>query len=209
MKNGFLYEFINIFLNSLKYLNLVELFKIVSIKITPCNSSIETKVKNSRVSVDLFIVIKWLFILYLWVFEITDSFFVITVWYLLTANLYTYFYYHTWSSKILRDKHFNTDRIKHRFVNLLQAIFYSIFGFAYLYHQPYSSEFIWNGGDPSVMHSIMFSLSNSLTASYDQVKPSTEIAYFITIIQLLMIFIFLTIIISGSIPQVNLKKQKE
>lgn len=203
MESGFLYQILNKLLNSMKYINLVELFKFVGLKLTPENSLIETKIKYSRTSVDIFIVAKWFFVLILILFDVTNTWLVIVVWYLLFANLYTYFYYHTWSSEILNDPYFDTARIKRRFLNLLLAIFYSVFGFAYLYNIPYSTEFMWASKTPNFLHSLWYSLSNSLTASYDQVKPITDVGNSISMIQLIIVFIFVTIIISDSIPQIN------
>ena len=193
----------------MKYINLVELFKFIGRKLTPKNSLIETRINYSRTSVDIFIVAKWLFILLLILFDVTNIWLVIAVWYLLFANLYTYFYYHTWSSEILNDRYFDTTRIKRRLLNLLLAIFYSVFGFAYLYYIPYSTEFIWAGKTPNFLHSLWYSLSNSLTASYDQVRPITDVGNSISMIQLIIMFIFVTIIIGGSIPQINSDMEEE
>ena len=209
MKSSFLYQILNKLLNSMKYINLVELFKFIGRKLTPKNSLIETRINYSRTSVDIFIVAKWLFILILILFDVTNTWLVIAVWYLLFANLYTYFYYHTWSSEILNDRYFDTTRIKRRLLNLLLAIFYSVFGFAYLYYIPYSTEFIWAGKTPNFLHSLWYSLSNSLTASYDQVRPITDVGNSISMIQLIIMFIFVTIIIGGSIPQINSDMEEE
>ena len=209
MKSSFLYQILNKLLNSMKYINLVELFKFIGRKLTPKNSLIETRINYSRTSVDIFIVAKWLFILLLILFDVTNIWLVIAVWYLLFANLYTYFYYHTWSSEILNDRYFDTTRIKRRLLNLLLAIFYSVFGFAYLYYIPYSTEFIWAGKTPNFLHSLWYSLSNSLTASYDQVRPITDVGNSISMIQLIIMFIFVTIIIGGSIPQINSDMEEE
>ena len=203
MKSSFLYQILNKLLNSMKYMNLVELFKFVGRKLAPKNSLIETRIKYSRTSVDIFIVSKWLFILILILFDVTIIWFVIAVWYLLFANLYTYFYYHTWSSEILHDRHFDATRIKRRFLTLLLAIFYPVFGFAYLYYIPYSTEFDWTDKTPNFWRSLSYSLSNSLTASYDRVKSITDVGDSISMIQLIIMFIFVTIIIGGSIPQIN------
>lgn len=208
IKTGFLYKLLDRLLNIIQYLNLVELFKYVGKKISPPKSPIETKIEYTRVSVDIFIVAKWLFLIILWGFKVTNLVVVIIVWYLLIMNLYTYFYYHTWASKILIDQYFDTDRIKRRFIYLLLSILYSVFGFAYFYNYPYSSEFLWADGSPNFLHSLWFSVSNSLTGSYDQVKPITNLGYSISMIQLIIMFIFITIIISSSIPQTHSEKSE-
>jgi hypothetical protein len=204
MNTGFLFQLLNSFLKLLRFINLVELFKFVGRILTPKNSSIETKIKYSRTSVDIFILAKWIFVAVLILLKISNFGFVITVWYLLIANLYTYFYYHIWSSKMLADPHFDITRIKLRFQNLLFAIFFSVFGFAYFYYIPYSAAFDWAGKMPSFVSSLWYSISNSLTASYDQVIPVTDTGNSISMIQLVIMFIFITIIISSSIPQANI-----
>ena len=140
-------------------------------------------------------------------FKISNPLSAFVVWYLSLTNLYTYFYYHIWSSEILSDVHFGIDRIKRRFTTLTLAVSYTIFGFAYLYAIPYSDEFTWSNDTPTFLKSLWFSVSNSLTASYDQVKPITDLGSSISMIQLLMMFIFLTIIIGGSIPQPKLTEE--
>src|SRR3990167_7363264 len=96
MKNGFLYQIIKTTLDSLKYLNLVELFKTVGKKINPQKAT-----EYSRISVDTFIVLKWLFIFFIWVFGATNFWLTILVWYLIFTNIYTYFYYHIWADDAL------------------------------------------------------------------------------------------------------------
>jgi hypothetical protein len=199
--NGFLYPLINCAMNSMRYICLVELFKVIGKNIAGGNNFLS--VNYSRIAVDIFIVTKWLFLLLLWVFGVISKWATIAVWYLLATNLYTYFYYHTWSSEIFSDPYVNPDRIKRRFTNLVLAISYTVFGFGYLYNLPYAKEYSWHNGTPVFFQALWYSASTSLTASYDQVRPVTEVGNSISMIQLLMMFIFLTIIIGGSIPQTN------
>lgn len=201
MEHGILFTLANFLINSLKYLNLVELFKFVGKKITPKNTSIETEITYSRIAVDIFISLKWLFLFFLILVKPMQPIITIIVWYLLLSNLYTYFYYHTWSSSILIDPFMDHNRIKRRFFNLILAMAYSTFGFSYLYFHPYSSDFHWGSSTPKFLNALWFSISNSLTSGYDQVMPMSECGRTIAMIQLLIIFIFITIIISGSIPQ--------
>ncbi len=201
VRNGFLYPAIDWFLDVLKYLCLVEGYKFVGRKLAGKNK--ELSVSYSRIAVDLFIASKWLFLMILWVYRVANSLTTLLVWYLLLTNLYSYFYYHTWSSDLFTDKYFDVHRIKRRFNGLILAISYAMFGFAYLYNIPYSNEFEWSGGSPTFFKSLWLSISNSLTAGYDQVRPVTDLGYSLSMIQLLMMFIFLTIIVAGSVPQTN------
>jgi hypothetical protein len=75
--------------------------------------------------------------------------------------------------------------------------------FDYLYSPPYAKEFSRTNGVPTFFQTLWFSVSISLTASYDQVKLVRNTGYFITMIQLLMMLLFLTIIIGWAIPQTN------
>jgi len=207
--NGFIYPLVNSLMNILKKINLVEGFKYISKLLASKTGSRETQLKYSRIAVDLFITFKWLFIFWILLAGINKIWIVIIVWYLLFTNLYTYFYYHTWSTEILIDVKFNVDRIKRRFTNLIQAISFSLFGFTYLYFIPYSSEFYWVDDQPVFIQSLWFSILNSLTASYEQVKPISNLGNTIANIQLIMMFVFLSIIIGGSVPQLINSKEKE
>ena len=201
MNNGILYSVFDKFLNGLRYVSIVELFKFIAVKISPKISSRDVILRNLRASVDLFIVLKWLLVIFLILGKVSHSWATVGVWYLVATNLYTYFYFHTWSSDILTDPYMDIDRIKRRFLNLLQAILFTIFAFTYLYAFPYSHEFIWEKGETSILRSVWYSVSNSLTASYNQVAPSSDLGNSVSMIQLLIMFAFLTIIIGGSVPQ--------
>lgn len=199
---GYIYPILNKCLNFLRYLSLVEGFKYIG-KIFAEQGDAQKSINYARFSVDIFITLKWVFIVILLAIKVNNALLVSIVWYLLVTNIYTYFYYHTWSSEILSDSYFDADRIKRRFTTLSLAISYTIFGFAYLYRVPYSNDFSWNNNMPTFFQSLWFSISNSLTANYDQVKPITNFGYSVSMIQLLMMFVFLTIIIGGTIPQPN------
>jgi hypothetical protein len=124
------------------------------------------------------------------------------VWYLIATNIYSYFYYHIWTDDAQNTKEYDFDRMRRRFVNLILAIMFSAFSFAFLYRFPYYSEFVWNS-EMIAGNAIWFSISNSLAANYEVVKSQTEFGNTLTMIQLILTFIFITIIISRSIPQKN------
>jgi hypothetical protein len=194
MQNGFLYLLIRTVFDNLKYLNLVELLKVIAVKHNPQNS-----LASSRISVDTFIVLKWLFIAVIWITGQTNCSLTFIVWYLIVANIYTYFYYHIWTDDALNTSGYDNDKIRRRFVNLILAVAFSDFCFAYLYRQPYSLEF----SNTETGNNFWFSVSNSLAANYDTIKPISELGNSVAMIQLIFTFIFVTIIISRSIPQKN------
>ena len=193
--NGFIYEVVKVVIDNLKYLNLVELFKAIAKKIKPNQSD-----EYSKIAVDIFIVMKWIFVSILIFLEINNSWITVFVWYLIATNLYTYFYYHNWIDESLNTSNFDNDRIRRRFVNLILAICFSNYSFSYLYKFPYNSEFSWISNE-IIGDSFTYSICNSITANYDLVKPISSLAFSISTIQIFISFIFITIVISRSIPQ--------
>ena len=200
--NGFIYPIIKFVINMIKYLNLVELFKCIAKHIVSGNNVVAAL----RISVDIFIVLKWLFIIVIWTFGYSNPFLSIFVWYLIITNLYTYFYYHIWSDEALNTDNFTKDRIRRRFINLILAFAYSIFCFAYLFQFVYFLDINWDNKSISFVNAVMFSFNNSLGGSYNDINPQTGLGHFICSIELLITFIFATLILSRSIPQTNSPK---
>ncbi len=203
MKNGIIYTATKIFLDNLKYLNLVELFKYVAYLINPQKNNVEWELAFSRTAVDIFIILKWVLILILSKYNITSDFFTVLTWYLILTNVYTYFYYHIWRDEALNTENFNMDRIRRRFVTLILAVGYSDLCFAYLYKVPFKHNFQWHSDLITFTKSTWFSISNSLAANYNAVEPITDFGYNVSMIQLILTFVFVTIILSKSIPQTN------
>jgi len=200
--NGFIYPFLKFIIDKIKYLNLVELFKCIAKTMV----SQKKVVAASRIAVDIFIILKWLFIIFIWYFGYSNLFLSILVWYLIITNLYTYFYYHIWSDEALKTDNFTKDRIRRRFVNLIIAFAYSIFCFAYLFQFVYFLDIDWNSKNISWINSVMFSFNNSLGGSYSNISPQTDLGSFICGIELFITFIFATLILSRSIPQTDSEK---
>jgi hypothetical protein len=201
MDTGPIFTVFDNLISKLRYLNLVELFKCAAVRITPEEAPINVRLRNLRLSVDVYIGLKWLFILLLLFSGISNPLTTLVAWYLAVANLYTYFLLHVWSRDVMTDSHMDVDRVRRRFFNLIQAIFFTLICFAYFYAMPYRSEFAWAGGQPSIIDSLWYSISNSLTSNYVQVVPISNAGVAVSMVQLLMMFAFLTIIIGGSVPQ--------
>lgn len=199
MKNGLLYPIINFIIDILKYFNLVEIYK--NILVTIFNKY--NKLTVNRFAIDSFIILKWIFIIVILYSKSTNCFLTILVWYLLYSNLYTYFYYHIWHNDTANDQYNSPERIRRRFINLLTSIGFSNMCFAYLYRLPYLAEFEWSEKIPLTTKSIWFSFANSLTANYEFVKPISKVGVDLTITQLIISFIFLTMILGNSIPKTN------
>jgi hypothetical protein len=201
MKNGLLYIIFKFILDNLRHLTIVEWFKIIAKKINPKKNNQDSTLAYSRTAVDIFIILKWSFVLLISKYSLTSSFLTFFVWYLLLTNIYSYFYYHIWTDEALNTDDFAKDRIRRRFINLLLAVGYSDLCFAYLYKIPYSSNFEWSDNSTTFLKSIWYSISNSLAANYEDVKPLTDFANTISMTQLVITFIFITIILGNSIPQ--------
>lgn len=197
LRNGIIYSSIDWLIETLKFLSLVEFFKFLVDKIYP-----KDRVISSRIAVDIFIISKWVFLLIILMNTYNSKLITFIVWYLIITNIYTYFYYHAWDKEVLVGT-FSPERIKRRFLSLLLAIGFNILSFTYLFRLPYSSNFKWNENFINTANAFKLSISNSLISGYESVKPITEIGHNLNIAQLCITFIFITIIISNSIPQLN------
>ena len=88
-------------------------------------------------------------------------------------------------------------------LNLILSIGFNVVSFAYFFAQPFSKNFQWKNGFSTLQDSLFFSLANSFTTNYDSVKSITEIGHKITLMETVSSFVFLTIILSNSIPQIK------
>ncbi|MGQ4669243.1 hypothetical protein ACUIJ5_00250 [Bacillus toyonensis] len=60
-----------------------------------------------------------------------------------------------------------------------------------------------DGSEATFSKSLLLSLSNTIPLSYDSVKAVTEIGNYIKVSQILLSFLFITIILTQSIPKAN------
>lgn len=207
MKNGFIYPFFDDLFSKLYYLNLVEGFKKLATLFNKQKGNKEQNDAYKRIGTDVFIVFKWILLLVFWKFKITHWTITVFVWYLIVTNLYTYFIYHIWDKGALKTDDYLIDRTRRRFLNLMLAVAYSITCFAYLIEVPYVSDFNWGDKLPvTAFHAIQFSFSNSLAANYSVISPKTDDGNLICNLELIITFVFVTIILSRSIPQTNSDK---
>jgi hypothetical protein len=200
MGNGIIYPITNWCIKILYYINLVEWVKKIFVKILKVWFN---EISISRVAVDIFIIGKWIFLLILMKYHYESDFLTIIVWYLMWSNIYTYFYYHIWKDDSFNSTFNSPIRIRRRFITLLSSIGFSNLTFAYLYRLPYYSSFQWKQDIPKNIQSIWYSCANSLTANYEYVKPLDKTGTDLTIIQLAISFVFLTMILGNSIPSSN------
>lgn len=204
LNHGFIYPIIDRFL---KFVNdrlcLVEFFKYTAKLFVQPKDNKSLEVIYCRMAVDYFIFFKWSLVVIFWLTSSKGLIPIIVVWYLIITNLVTYFYHHLWKNDLYVDKYFSAERIKRRFTTLILAIFFSIFAFAYLYAVPYFEYFSWTQNSNIFFSSMLYSIANSLTVNYGLVNPILETGYIVSVIQLAMMFVFFSVLLSGAIPQFN------
>lgn len=201
MKYGFIYEIFKSIIEGLKYLGLVELFKLIAKKLNPTPLDERKGTIYSRVAVDIYISLKWILLIIFLLTSLNGFWSCLIIWYLIITNIHTYFYYHVWDKAAINLLEADEHCLRRRFINLLLAITFSNICFAYLYSTYYSNDFNWGTSGVLKLHAIWFSISNSVAANYNAISPNTDLANSISMIQLLITFLFVTIIISRSIPQ--------
>jgi hypothetical protein len=148
---------------------------------------------------DLFIIGKWVLLLW-WL--VHESYSPVRTWitaYLLFTNVFTYFHYHAW--KIMSvGRYLTAERIQRRLINSILAVAYSMVAFSYLYGGPFRASMTWSASvDSPRMEALLFSITNSLTVGYGSVQPGTLGARALCTSQLVNMFFFATIIVSASL----------
>ena len=202
MKNGILYAGFNLLMEGLKWLSLVEYFKLLSRYFfkNKTQDIIKTAEKNA---VDAFIILKWGLVVLAYVYGWENSFLTLVIWYLIVANIYTYFYYHVWDKITMNVDNFSIKQAQRRFLNLLLSIGFSNVSFAYLYKIPYYDDFNWDKSSDHPINSLLYSITNSIAANFSYVSPCTIEGTQVSLIQLFISFLFLTIILAKSMPQTS------
>lgn len=198
MKSGLIYSIVDYIVENLQRLNLVELFKWAAKRLYPSNEIVAL-----RLGVDIFILLKWLTVIVFWINQVTSKFASLILWYLILTNLYTYFYHHTWTKDLYKEN-FTLDRVKRRFIYLLLAILFNIFSFAYLIRHPFSENYEWANQIATTKNALLISVANSLAICFDSVTATTQFGQALNITETATMFVFLTIILSNSIPQIKI-----
>lgn len=169
------------------------------------NPSDEELRRNANVWIDSFVVLKWLIVLALLLASQGGWVAAILMVYLLFFNLFSYFYYHGWGSqyqppRLSRDEGLARDR--RRLISFLLAFMFSIFGFAYLYAIQIPSRLEWPS-EPNLLDAVYLSISNSFTLTYNGFQPRDQVSRGILLLQLINVFVFLTVLIGNAIPSVG------
>ncbi|WP_429103130.1 ion channel [Aeromonas veronii] len=205
MQNGFIHYFFDALMKTGRYLNAVEYFKKTSqffyLLRAPDKHTDSTYLRQAaNIGIDIFIVLKWLFIAFLWALGINHAVVTVIVWYLLISNVFTYFDYHAWNLSPSTPE--TTERSQRRFLTVLLSMGYTIFCYAYFYGVVYFANFNW-GAHSSTLDMIYFSVANALTVTYGDVSLLDTTARLLCASQLSVTFIFV-LIIASSIPTKNI-----
>jgi hypothetical protein len=176
------------------YLNLVELFKTIGKKLAKKKSA---EVPNIRISIDVFIVLKWTAVLGMWLAGFDHTLVTTAIAYLLIANIFTYFYYHVWHPPFNNDN----ENLRSRFVTMAIALCYNVVCFGYLYAIPFSSHF---SASEEIGHSsgvLLFSIANSMLTDFPSVMIASDTGQVLVLLQKATTFIFVSMILTTSLPQ--------
>jgi len=201
--NGFLLSLISTTIQFLHFISPVEILKKISggrfenSHLTGEAPEISKAINNNVV--DLFITAKWLYLAILIVFRWGGIINLIVICVLMFFNLFTYFFYHVWHPESLVGEGITVTRVRRRLIAILLAIAFSHLGFAYLYYVQFPRDFV-NNAAGGFIHWFWFSASNAVAANYDAIKPFTCRGYHLSMVQLLVSFIFITLILSKSLP---------
>ena len=207
LKNGYIYEGVKWLFLKLRFLNLVELFKYVACRLNPNPRDAARQRASSWKGADIFIVSKWVALAIFSIWQIRCDLLTILVWYLIATNIFTYFYYHIGTDESLIEESVTPDRIRRRFVNLMAAIAFSIFAFAYLNEVPYRTEIDWGKFHPRFLYGLLYSFSTAFSGNFfGDIKPKTATGFATASIELAITFVFVAVILSRSFPPANRKE---
>ena len=166
--------------------------------------------RNANLWIDWFILLKWALVGAL-IWRLENGWLAGTVVsYLLFFNLFSYFYYHGWGSDYdppRLDRAESVRRDRRRLVSFLQAFLFSIFGFAYLYAAQIACQFEWPT-TPNRLDALYLSISNSFTLTYEGFQPKDQLARGVLLLQLINVFLFLTVLIGNAVPSVGRSEPK-
>lgn len=197
--DGLFYPLANHIMHGLKWVSLVESFKFLA---GICPGPKKTLRRRKSIAIDAFIIFKWALVAYIWSFGCATAFCAAVVWYLLVTNLYTYFYHHVWFSVTTNENGESQEpRERRRFINVILAFCFSAVCYGYFYQVYYASHFTWPAGIDSFTAAMMFSLGTALTGYTGALSPADSVGHFVVATQLIGTFLFLTIILSQSLPQ--------
>jgi len=215
INNGFIYPLVDSIVTLLHYCNLVELFKYISRIATnfEChrcgrNATKEELISAANIAIDIYQLFKFGLLLFFWLCEYSNITSKVIIYYLLANNLFTYFYYHVWGGRY--KQRIDRDTLNRKFMNFLLAVSYYLLCYAYMYQFHYSAMLSWPDNVIDFANSLYLSVSTAFTLTYDGFQPLTKEVRLVFMSEIINTFMFLTIIMSNSIPNhTNGEKENE
>jgi hypothetical protein len=196
-ENGYIFLLFDNLMSFGQKISLVEYLKKFLVK-TFAKNDITSRRNWASFGIDIFVKLKWIFLLLVFFMSWNSWPFVIGIAYLMLMNLHTYFWYHLWVS----DQNIsNPSRERRRFVNLMLSVGFMILGFAYFFSGPFMDQFSWPKGQNTKLAALIFSIGNSLTGFAGDTTPITPAASVMCTTQLCTTFIFLTMLLGNSTPK--------
>lgn len=206
--DGFIIVFLSFVISQLHGLSLVEWLKSFGLWISKTGTeprAIEEVRRTSNFCIDLFILLKWIVVCGFFAAGSEGRIALLVTAYLLFYNTFSYFYYHGWGSgyqieQLSKDAALERDR--RRLVSFLLAFFFTFVCFAYIYGYQYPSRFSWPT-EPNRLDALYLSVSNSFTLTYEGFQPNDKIARGILLLQVVNVFVFVSVLIGSAIPSVG------
>lgn len=205
---GFIIRIAALGISSLQKLSAVEHWKRLGetiLRYRCATPSDEILRKSANLWIDWFIVLKWIFVAVL-IWKMAGGWVSgIAVCYLLFFNAFSYFFYHGWGSNFVPPKltpEETVRRDRRRLVSFLLAFLFSIFGFSYLYAVQIPLHLDWPTS-PNRLDAVLLSVSNSFTLTYEGFQPKDQLARGVLLLQLMNVFLFLTVLIGNAIPSIG------
>ena len=205
--NGFLLPIFDKFISFMNKINLVELFKELVVLKGKKDKSINDIIRLKSIAIDIFTLAKWLMLVFFISFELNNLFTKGAVIYLLAMNVHTYFYYHVWSNRAINGLARNHEHLRRRFFSLMLAIAYNVITYTYFYFIAFSVHFNFDNGFNKLLISFFHSLISTFLGGSEYLIPTDSTGVAIQTSQILISFVFLTIILSRS-DSIEFKEEK-
>lgn len=207
--NGLIYPFIYKVIKVLYYLNVVELIKkiteFITVKYYKNRSEVTQKVKirrNRNIAIDLFILLKFLFIVIIIYIDTSSIVVQIAVWYLLISNVFTYFYYHLWCDDVILERFQTIHRARRRFVSFIISFIFMMLCYSYFYLIMTPEHFsLINKESSRIAASIISAIGNAFNMDMGYLKKESDISKIVALSQTINVFLFLTLLLTSSLPK--------
>lgn len=192
--------------------SLIEIVKGVWVLTAKKLSSKSDDEKSRAIAIDAYMLLKWALVALVILWPRLQGSYIGTllVIYLLSSNLFSYFYYHIWrfspvpnAASPTQPSLLHQGQLRRYYMFILSFLF-SIFGFAYLYYSPFAPHVDTCTASVcgSLWSSALFtSMANAFTFTPGWYAPVTHIGFMLGTVQVLYSFFFLVIIITNSIPR--------